>query len=425
MQTEAEAFLARIRAYPDDDAPRLVFADWLDEQGDPRGAFIRVQLALAQLEADEAAAPELGSVGRTDREANRTRLRTAERELLVANRTEWEAPFGGLAFGLKFRRGFVEEVNVYARDLVQHGDELFRAGPLRHVHLLNVSGSLAAALQCHYLGRLAALTINASHAGEPLARAVARSVHLAGLKRLSLRRNRFEDDAAEHFAASPTFAAIEELDLRDNLMSETGARALAASPHLGSLRRLELGNNRLGPAGAEALVVSERLTSLAYLGLAENEVGAPRLVSLGRAHDLLRVAILDLSANTFGPAGLQVILTAPAESAAAMRLYDLDLSHNELGDDGARVLSRAPRLEGLRTLRLAGCAIGDDGARALAESPHLNQLVRLDLSNNPIDDSGFREFLRHPSLRVLDYPAQGLSGPMRLRLDSRFLRSRG
>ena len=49
MQTEAEAFLQRIRAYPDDDAQRLIFADWLDEQGDPRGRFVRVQLALAHL----------------------------------------------------------------------------------------------------------------------------------------------------------------------------------------------------------------------------------------------------------------------------------------------------------------------------------------------------------------------------------------
>ena len=56
MQTEAEAFLQRIRAFPDDDAPRLVFADWLDEQGDPRGEFIRVQIALAQLDREKAAA---------------------------------------------------------------------------------------------------------------------------------------------------------------------------------------------------------------------------------------------------------------------------------------------------------------------------------------------------------------------------------
>ena len=53
MQPEAEAFLQRIRAYPDDDAQRLIFADWLDEVGDPRGRFIRVQLALAQVRSGE------------------------------------------------------------------------------------------------------------------------------------------------------------------------------------------------------------------------------------------------------------------------------------------------------------------------------------------------------------------------------------
>ena len=42
-------FLAAICANPDDDAPRLVYADWLDEHGDPRGEFIRVQVELAAL----------------------------------------------------------------------------------------------------------------------------------------------------------------------------------------------------------------------------------------------------------------------------------------------------------------------------------------------------------------------------------------
>lgn len=44
--TEREAFLAAIRAAPDDDLPRLVFADWLDEQGEgERAEFIRSQCA--------------------------------------------------------------------------------------------------------------------------------------------------------------------------------------------------------------------------------------------------------------------------------------------------------------------------------------------------------------------------------------------
>jgi uncharacterized protein (TIGR02996 family) len=46
---EAEALLAAIRQAPDDDAPRLIYADWLDEHGQPeRAEFIRVQVELAR-----------------------------------------------------------------------------------------------------------------------------------------------------------------------------------------------------------------------------------------------------------------------------------------------------------------------------------------------------------------------------------------
>ena len=42
-----EAFLSDILASPEDDAPRLVYADWLSENGDePRAEFIRAQVEL-------------------------------------------------------------------------------------------------------------------------------------------------------------------------------------------------------------------------------------------------------------------------------------------------------------------------------------------------------------------------------------------
>src|SRR5262245_54668988 len=44
-----EPFLRAICATPDDDAPRLVFSDWLDETGDPdRAEFIRQHIQLAR-----------------------------------------------------------------------------------------------------------------------------------------------------------------------------------------------------------------------------------------------------------------------------------------------------------------------------------------------------------------------------------------
>jgi uncharacterized protein (TIGR02996 family) len=60
----AEGFLSGIRAEPDDDAPRLVFADWLEDQGDAeRAEFIRVQCELARpnLETGPPAASSGGS----------------------------------------------------------------------------------------------------------------------------------------------------------------------------------------------------------------------------------------------------------------------------------------------------------------------------------------------------------------------------
>ena len=49
---EEDGFLSAIRLTPADDTARLVFADWLDEQGDPacktKAAFIRLELRMAE-----------------------------------------------------------------------------------------------------------------------------------------------------------------------------------------------------------------------------------------------------------------------------------------------------------------------------------------------------------------------------------------
>jgi uncharacterized protein (TIGR02996 family) len=44
-----EALLASVIASPSDDAPRLVYADWLDERADPRGEFIRLHFEIDRL----------------------------------------------------------------------------------------------------------------------------------------------------------------------------------------------------------------------------------------------------------------------------------------------------------------------------------------------------------------------------------------
>lgn len=52
--TERDAFLAAIAANPDDDLPRLVFADWLDERNDPQAFDQREAVARRRVVAQPA-----------------------------------------------------------------------------------------------------------------------------------------------------------------------------------------------------------------------------------------------------------------------------------------------------------------------------------------------------------------------------------
>jgi uncharacterized protein (TIGR02996 family) len=56
--THDDAFLQAILESPDDDTPRLIYADWLDEHGEPdRAEFIHMQGLLARLQRDQKRIP--------------------------------------------------------------------------------------------------------------------------------------------------------------------------------------------------------------------------------------------------------------------------------------------------------------------------------------------------------------------------------
>jgi uncharacterized protein (TIGR02996 family) len=94
--SDEEALLQAIWAEPDDDAPRLVYADWLEENGQPeRAEFIRGQCELAR---------EGGST------KARKRLRAREKQLLAAHRENWLARIGASPLRWHFHRGLVDRV---------------------------------------------------------------------------------------------------------------------------------------------------------------------------------------------------------------------------------------------------------------------------------------------------------------------------
>jgi carbon storage regulator len=56
---EVQAFLNAIQASPNDEGLRLVFADWLEEHGDPLAELLRLQCRLARLPAKDRRRPAL------------------------------------------------------------------------------------------------------------------------------------------------------------------------------------------------------------------------------------------------------------------------------------------------------------------------------------------------------------------------------
>lgn len=122
MQKTAEDFLGEIYAAPADDGPREVFADWLQERGDPRGELIALQLARHRKRAVAAARPTGKTVaGVTLRVTEPDEVETHKREkaLLAKHRREWAAPFEPVLSmpNSTFERGFLHTVFVHWRKL--------------------------------------------------------------------------------------------------------------------------------------------------------------------------------------------------------------------------------------------------------------------------------------------------------------------
>jgi uncharacterized protein (TIGR02996 family) len=51
--SDDQGFRRALRADPDDTVTRSVYADWLEERGDPRGTFLRLEAELTALPADD------------------------------------------------------------------------------------------------------------------------------------------------------------------------------------------------------------------------------------------------------------------------------------------------------------------------------------------------------------------------------------
>jgi uncharacterized protein (TIGR02996 family) len=132
--TDHESFLRAILAAPGDDAPRLVYADWLEESGrTARAAFIRVQCALAAGRSTAAADPQL-----------RDTLHRQQAAIVSGHLLRWDKEFAAAA-GLDrvpdgywdwgWDRGFIDDFVCSAEDWLVVGATVRKLQPVRLVKL--------------------------------------------------------------------------------------------------------------------------------------------------------------------------------------------------------------------------------------------------------------------------------------------------
>lgn len=277
LPRDAKALLAAVLAAPDDDAPRLVYADWLLEQGDPRGEFIAVQCELASLGQDEA--------------ARATQLRAREAELLAQHKKDWVGHFPGsrTEYGIvggktwvkgsptkwTFERGFVRWVAMQTQDLVANAEGLFASEPVYGVHLTDPSVQLLVE-QCPSLERLRLLDLSRVRLKEQGARSLFGARRFAALEVLDLtlcglgvKGTQAAIDACDPAA----FPRLRTLRLWENSLGDKGTLALSKWPLLGLLSNLELGKNRIGEKGGRALAESPFLERIEELSLVANALG--------------------------------------------------------------------------------------------------------------------------------------------------------
>jgi uncharacterized protein (TIGR02996 family) len=402
--SRARGFLEAIIAEPDDDTPRLICADWLEEHGDvARAEFIRVQIERARL-------PEW--------DPRQVRLRLRESALLAQHGETWRGELPAIE-GVTwegFRRGFVATATFAT---------------------FTTLGTRASA--CWGAAPVEAVSVRWPHRGiSP--RTIA---PIPGLRELSITGQLVDRGDVSLLAGLPLLSTLRALNVRNCNLGGEGFRRLVASPHLGRLTALRVPGNAIGSRAVRALFNAASLTSLAELDLSEaGSYGRTRrygryredpvieamdVAALAAWPGLARLRVLTLSGNDARREGLRALLRSPhvaglkeltlrangldgqalQEFGAAvpgLRLEALDIGENLLGDAGAADLALAPCLDELKVLYLDRCEIRLSGARWLVGAAFLGSLRRLNVNSNSFEPEGLYRLLekKPPFLHTLE-----------------------
>lgn len=263
--------LAGIAAHPHDDTPRLVFADWLDENGHPlRAEFIRVQCAvkhLAELPA-EVQRPHI-------------HLWRRNQELLDHHRPDLLGPLGDDVsyFDAVFDRGFLRELTVTGELFLKHAAAIraFKPTPRIRVHRIGYD-AVPLVLARPELATVETLNLTPLDredipVGSEGVDQLTRCPDLTRLEVLELENCAIGDAGLYDLGRTATLPALIELDVSYNEIADDGVFVLVNSPLWPRLRRLVLGGNPLSDFAAEVLADAASTSRLENLNLRFTGIG--------------------------------------------------------------------------------------------------------------------------------------------------------
>jgi uncharacterized protein (TIGR02996 family) len=378
--------LADVAAHVDDDGPRLVCADWLEDNGDPdRAELIRAQCRLA-------------AMGPCD--PDRYGLEADVAELLEKHAKRWLKPLAKIGTRVEFARGFPHRIALPVGKFVAQGEAALAAAPtLREYRPLQHASGCDDFLKCPTLGRFTSLDFRSTRIGAARAVALANSPHIANLRSLNLGSAGIRAQGAWALAFSPFLANLRRLNLHGNGLIDLTVERLATAPGLAGLTSLDLSSTFVRAAGIAGLARSPMAPRLQELVISEINAGdnEARAFAAGEWASLRK---LTLHLGLMSEAGMATLATCAFLSG----LRELNLEPDT--QQSSAVLLTSPHLARLELLDLPRrCHPGS--LEALAGSPMLANLRGLRVQVPEAD--GIGAVLRSPAsaglveLQVTDY----------------------
>ncbi|HZY89039.1 MAG TPA: WGR domain-containing protein [Gemmataceae bacterium] len=348
---------------PDDLAAHSAYADYLAEQGDPRGEFVQVQLALE--------APDTSPQKRKD-------LQAREQALLKEHGREWLGSLAEHLLGQKgsyrpqFARGWLDGLQIAGLS-VRFARALAKAPQARLLRQLVIEG-----------------TINPEEGEDAPDGDVANDIPEGVdeieaplcplIKSANLRNVRVFQLGQQ----------VEELDSTFVGAHGVGVPLVKTMPRLEELYLLA----HMSGDDLTALFGLKSLRHLRVLQVYHVEHGYP-LAVLARNASLGRLTRLWLRPHGLGcnvpPSGAYIDLDgvrAVLRSPHLKALTHLRVQLCNMGDRGCEEIVRSGALKRLRVLELSYGEITDEGACVLAACPDLRNLELLDLSHNGLTEAG-------------------------------------